>query len=98
MPVPGDALHNRWLSIEGSALSDSPSALLARAHTFVREVIRQAWNQGTGFVVVVSGEPRQEEEPKYPLIFSWAILEEVVQLATNIENDPFRAAAREPLS
>lgn len=84
------ALQRRWLLIEGSAAPTSPVALLERSHTFVREVVRQAWSRGAGFIVVASDDPLQEEDPRYPLVFSWTILEEVERLAVTNANGESR--------
>lgn len=83
VPTHREALHGRWLLVGGSASPASPSELLERSHVFVREVVRQAWNRGFGFVVLASNEPLQEEEPRHPLVFSWTILEEVARLSAN---------------
>jgi hypothetical protein len=84
------ALHRRWLLVVGSASPTSPLALLERSHTFVREVVRQAWTRGAGFVVVTSDDPRQEEEPRHPLVFSWTVLEEIERLAGKNERGEVR--------
>jgi nucleoside phosphorylase len=88
-----DPLFGRWFIVAGSASPISSPELLERSHAFVREVVRQAWKRGAGFVVIAGNEPQRVDEPKYPLVFDWTVLEEIRQLVADTNNGRLSAVA-----
>lgn len=64
-----------FVNIHGSASPTCDPARLARAHAFVREVVRLVLGDGGGVVVFLSGEV-SEASSGLPLWFDWAVAEE----------------------
>jgi len=90
VPPAHNELHNKKLLVIGSASPTTPVELLERLHTFVREATRQAWQKGSGFVVVASGDPRSTSVPEHSLVCTWTVLETIAQLATNQPSEQLR--------
>lgn len=72
---PHEILPGKLILIAGSAAAGAPGEKLARAHDFVKLLVRRVLGAGGGLIVFASNEPTSDTGT--PLIFDWTILREI---------------------